>query len=105
MKVATAQFAVSADISANLAGELGLWTVVGSTHRLSAPHKPHNSVYVIDASGGVLEAETEGLMVSEVDLAAENRVTPAAAKRRAGTQGNRTTPPPGSRIASKRLPG
>lgn len=109
MKVATGQFAVSADIGANLtavqrlmrqakaagadvvhvceaalsgyagvdfesfdgfdwdacqaatravmalAGELGLWTVVGSAHRLSGGHKPHNSVYVIDASGALVD--------------------------------------------------
>lgn len=109
MRVATAQFAVSADIAANLAavqrlmrqakaagadvvhfceaalsgyagvdfetfdgfdwdacqtatraamalaGELGLWTVVGSAHRLSGRHKPHNSVYVIDASGALVD--------------------------------------------------
>ncbi len=109
MKVATGQFAVSADIAANLAavdrlmrqakaegadvvhfceaalsgyagtdfetfegfdwdvcqaatravmalaGELGLWTVVGSSHRLSDGHKPHNSVYVIDASGALID--------------------------------------------------
>jgi hypothetical protein len=28
---------------AELAGELGLWTVVGSTHRLTAPNRPHNT--------------------------------------------------------------
>lgn len=38
-----------------LAGELGLWTVVGSSHRLSDGHKPHNSVYVIDASGALVD--------------------------------------------------
>lgn len=38
-----------------LAAELGLWTVVGSAHRLSGDHKPHNSVYVIDASGALVD--------------------------------------------------
>jgi len=38
-----------------LAGELGLWTVVGSSHRLSDGHKPHNSVYVIDAAGALVD--------------------------------------------------
>ena len=37
--------ACSQDI-APLAGELGLWVVLGSSHRLSGHHKPHNSVYV-----------------------------------------------------------
>lgn len=40
---------------AALAGELGLWTVIGSAHRLSQGHKPHNSVYVIDASGALVD--------------------------------------------------
>lgn len=109
MKVATAQFAVSSDIAANLAaverlmrrtracgaevvhfcegalsgyagvdfasfdgfdwpaldgatravmalaGELALWTVVGSSHRLSNDRKPHNSVHVIDATGALVD--------------------------------------------------
>lgn len=38
-----------------LAGELGLWTVVGSAHRLSGGHKPHNCVHVIDASGALVD--------------------------------------------------
>lgn len=36
-----------------LARELQLWVVVGSSHPLSGDHKPHNSVYVIN-SGGVI---------------------------------------------------
>ena len=35
----------------DLAGELGLWVVLGSTHPLSGDHKPHNSLYVIDDRG------------------------------------------------------
>jgi predicted amidohydrolase len=34
-----------------LAGELGLWVVVGSNHRLSDKHKPHNSLYVVSDRG------------------------------------------------------
>ena len=30
-----------------LAGELGLWVVFGCNHRLTPPHRPHNSLYVI----------------------------------------------------------
>jgi predicted amidohydrolase len=30
-----------------LAGKLGLWVVLGSTHRLTQPNKPHNSLYLI----------------------------------------------------------
>ncbi len=38
-----------------LAGELKLWTVIGSSHRLSKGHKPHNSLYIIDASGRLVD--------------------------------------------------
>jgi predicted amidohydrolase len=34
-----------------LAGELGLWVVVGCNHRLTEPHRPHNSLYVISSAG------------------------------------------------------
>lgn len=36
---------------AALAAELRLWVVLGSTHRLSAPHRPHNSLYIISDDG------------------------------------------------------
>ncbi|ADB29413.1 Nitrilase/cyanide hydratase and apolipoprotein N- acyltransferase [Kribbella flavida DSM 17836] len=36
-----------------LAGELGLWTVLGSVHPLTAPNRPHNSLYVISDRGKV----------------------------------------------------
>ncbi len=35
------------------AARLGLWVVLGCNHRLPAPHRPHNSLYVIDARGGM----------------------------------------------------
>ncbi len=38
---------------AALAGELQLWTVLGSVHRLSPPHRPHNSLFVVSADGNV----------------------------------------------------
>ncbi len=38
-----------------LAGELGIWLVVGSTHRLTPPHRPHNSVYVVDPRGELVD--------------------------------------------------
>ncbi len=37
-----------------LAGELGLWVVLGSTHPLTPPHKPHNCLYLIDARGKIV---------------------------------------------------
>ncbi|MFN3514034.1 MAG: carbon-nitrogen hydrolase family protein [Phenylobacterium sp.] len=36
---------------AALAAELSLWTVVGSSHALTAPNRPHNSLYVISDTG------------------------------------------------------
>jgi predicted amidohydrolase len=38
---------------ASLARELVLWAVVGSNHRLTPPHRPHNSLYVISGRGEV----------------------------------------------------
>jgi predicted amidohydrolase len=38
-----------------LARELRLWVVVGSAHRLSGRHKPHNSLYVVDDRGKLVE--------------------------------------------------
>lgn len=34
-----------------LAREVGVWVLLGSAHRLSAPHRPHNSMYVISDEG------------------------------------------------------
>ena len=39
----------------DLANALGLWVVLGSTHRLTAPNKPHNSLYLIDAKGKIVD--------------------------------------------------
>lgn len=33
------------------AGQLGIWTVLGCCHRLTPPHLPHNSLYVISDEG------------------------------------------------------
>ena len=38
-----------------VAGELGIWLVVGSAHRLGTGHKPHNSVYVVDPRGEIVD--------------------------------------------------
>jgi predicted amidohydrolase len=40
---------------AALAGELRLWVLLGSSHRLGGRHKPHNSVYVIDDRGRLVD--------------------------------------------------
>lgn len=33
------------------AQQLGIWVILGSAHPLSPPHKPHNSLYLIDHQG------------------------------------------------------
>jgi deaminated glutathione amidase len=38
-----------------LAGQLRLWTILGSTHYLSPRYKPHNSLYLIDPRGRVAD--------------------------------------------------
>jgi len=38
-----------------LAGELGLWVVLGSTHRLTEPNKPYNSLYLISPEGKIVD--------------------------------------------------
>ena len=39
----------------SLAGELGLWVVLGSTHRLTQPHKSHNCLYLVDPEGKIVD--------------------------------------------------
>ena len=38
-----------------LARDLGLWVILGSNHRLSGDHRPHNSLYLIDPRGRVVD--------------------------------------------------
>jgi predicted amidohydrolase len=38
-----------------LAGKLGLWVVLGSTHQLTPPNKPHNSLYLINPEGKIVD--------------------------------------------------
>jgi predicted amidohydrolase len=44
------------------AAELGLWTVVGAVHRLSAPRRPYNSLYVIDDHGRIVTRYDERML-------------------------------------------
>jgi deaminated glutathione amidase len=37
------------------ARKLRVWVVLGATHRLSGQHKPHNSLYVIDPAGAIVD--------------------------------------------------
>ena len=45
-----------------LAGELRLWTVLGSIHRLTPPHRPHNSLYVISDRGRIATRYDERML-------------------------------------------
>jgi predicted amidohydrolase len=38
-----------------LSKRLGLWVVLGSTHRLTEPNKPHNSLYLINPQGRIVD--------------------------------------------------
>ncbi len=38
-----------------LAGELKIWIALGSTHRLTEPNKPHNSLYLVSDDGKILD--------------------------------------------------
>ncbi|MFG2219484.1 carbon-nitrogen hydrolase family protein [Streptomyces sp. NPDC048685] len=48
--------------TARLAAELRLWTVLGSVHRLTPPHRPHNSLYVISDRGAVATRYDERML-------------------------------------------
>jgi predicted amidohydrolase len=39
----------------DLAGRLGLWVVLGSSHPLTPPNKPHNSLYLISPQGRIVD--------------------------------------------------
>jgi len=38
-----------------LSAELGLWVVLGSSHELTRPNKPHNCLYLIDPAGKIAD--------------------------------------------------
>jgi len=48
--------------TADLCAELGIWAVVGSVHPLTPPHRPHNSLYVIDDRGSVVTRYDERML-------------------------------------------
>lgn len=45
-----------------LARELGLWTVFGSVHRLTGPHRPHNSLYIVSDRGELVTRYDERML-------------------------------------------
>jgi predicted amidohydrolase len=46
------------------AASLKLWTVIGAVHRLTPPHRPHNSLYVIGDHGRVVTRYDERMLSS-----------------------------------------
>jgi predicted amidohydrolase len=50
------------EATAALARELSLWAVVGAVHRLTPPHRPHNSLYVISDRGEVVTRYDERML-------------------------------------------
>lgn len=44
------------------AAELQLWTVIGAVHRLTVPHRPVNSLYVIDDRGLIVTRYDERML-------------------------------------------
>jgi deaminated glutathione amidase len=39
----------------NCARELGIWAVIGSAHRLTGSHRPHNSLYIVSDRGELVD--------------------------------------------------
>jgi deaminated glutathione amidase len=55
------------DDIAGHARDLGSWLVLGSAHRLTSPNKPHNSLYVIDDSGQIVERYDKRFCAGDAD--------------------------------------
>jgi len=47
-----------------LAAELGLWVVLGSSHQLTEPNKPHNSLYLINPDGEIVDRYDKRFCIS-----------------------------------------
>lgn len=54
-------------LTASLAGELGLWVITGGAHYLTPPHRPHNSLYVL-SDRGELAGRYDKRMCSHTEL-------------------------------------
>ncbi|MBP1649280.1 MAG: carbon-nitrogen hydrolase [Bacteroidetes bacterium] len=51
----------------NLARQTRLWVILGSTHRLTGRHKPHDSAYVINPQGQIID-RYDKMFCSKADL-------------------------------------
>jgi predicted amidohydrolase len=56
--------AVTRELTATmtLAGELGVWVVVGGNHRLTGARRPHNALWVIDDNGDLIDRYDKRLL-------------------------------------------
>jgi predicted amidohydrolase len=50
------------DVTRELARALRLWTVFGSVHQLTQPHRPHNSLYVVSDRGELVTRYDERML-------------------------------------------
>jgi predicted amidohydrolase len=48
--------------TAALARELQIWIALGSVHRLTPPHRPHNSLYIISEQGEIVTRYDERML-------------------------------------------
>ena len=53
---------------ADLSRKLKLWVILGSNHRLTGKHKPHNSLYVINDRGSVVDRYDKMFCTGKVGL-------------------------------------
>ncbi len=53
------------------AARQGVWVLLGSTHPLSNDHRPHNSVYVINDQGAIVERYDKRFCTGRVEPACE----------------------------------
>lgn len=50
-----------------MARQFGLWVILGSTHPLSGRHKPHNSLYIINSRGKIVDRYDKRFCCSTTD--------------------------------------
>ena len=61
-RVEWAVFSHELERTSRYAAELGIWVVFGAVHRLSPPHRPHNSLYVVSDRGELVTRYDERLL-------------------------------------------
>jgi predicted amidohydrolase len=54
-----------------LAEQLRIWIVLGTAHRLTGKHKPHNSLYIIEDNGQLVDRYDKRFCAGDSDLTGE----------------------------------